>query len=285
DFLAEGETITQVYDVTVTDNIGTSHAETVTITLTGTNDAPVATDDFISVNDNFDVIANVFENLGNGLDSDVDQGATLSVTKINDDDSTIGSQTLLPSGAMVTLNADGSFIYDPNGVFDALNSGQSATDSFTYTIADEFGATDTATVNVTINGTDALTFGTPANDLLMGTDNNDILVGQGGSDVLIGAGGSDLFVYQSYGDRMDQIRDFEVGVDRIDLHEIFDNDPSIYSTEPTVDRFTEYVQLLQAGSHTEVRIDISGNMSDIFRPLITIENVTPDALSATDFVV
>src|SRR5262249_17364772 len=41
DFLAAGETLTIVYDVTVTSSGGVSLTQPVTITITGTNDAPV----------------------------------------------------------------------------------------------------------------------------------------------------------------------------------------------------------------------------------------------------
>ena len=43
--LAEGQTITQVYTVTVTDNNGAPVSQDVTVTITGTNDAPVITSD------------------------------------------------------------------------------------------------------------------------------------------------------------------------------------------------------------------------------------------------
>src|SRR5262249_52276997 len=41
DFLAAGETLTITYNVTVTDNLGASLTQPVTITITGSNDAPV----------------------------------------------------------------------------------------------------------------------------------------------------------------------------------------------------------------------------------------------------
>ena len=41
DFLAAGQTLTVTYNITVTDNAGASSTQPVTITLTGTNDAPV----------------------------------------------------------------------------------------------------------------------------------------------------------------------------------------------------------------------------------------------------
>ncbi len=43
DFLAKGETLTVVYDVTVTDNNGASSTQPVTFVITGTNDTPVIT--------------------------------------------------------------------------------------------------------------------------------------------------------------------------------------------------------------------------------------------------
>ena len=58
----------------------------------------------------------------------------------------------LASGAFVTLNADGSFTYDPNGSFEALDTGETDTDSFTYRATDGDGGTDIATVRITITG-------------------------------------------------------------------------------------------------------------------------------------
>ena len=40
--------------------------------------------------------------------------------------------------------------YDPNGAFDGLTAGETATDTFTYTVSDANGGTDSATVNVTV---------------------------------------------------------------------------------------------------------------------------------------
>ena len=75
-------------------------------------------------------------------DSDPDVGDTLTVTSMNTS-GTVGT---------VTAWADGSFTYDPNGQFEYLEAGSSTTDSFTYTVFDGNGGTDTATVTITING-------------------------------------------------------------------------------------------------------------------------------------
>ena len=51
----------------------------------------------------------------------------------------------------VSINVNGTVHYDPNGQFQSLTQGQTATDSFTYTVSDGFH-TATATVTVTITG-------------------------------------------------------------------------------------------------------------------------------------
>ena len=51
---------------------------------------------------------------------------------------------------MVVNNGDGTFDYDPNGQFDSLTIGQTATDTFGYTLSDGNGGTNDAIVTVTI---------------------------------------------------------------------------------------------------------------------------------------
>ena len=84
-------------------------------------------------------------------DIDID-GDTLTVTQVNGSGANVGSTFTLPSGANLTVNAAGDFTYDPNGAFEYLDSGQRATDTFTYQIDDGNGGTETATVTVTITG-------------------------------------------------------------------------------------------------------------------------------------
>ena len=111
------------------------------------NDAVETTEDTVIT------AGNVFDNNGSGLDNDPDGGAFL-VTAVSG--GTLGTQLTLPSGALLTLNADGTFSYDPNHLFDYLpapGSGASnltITDTFSYTIT----GGDTATVTVTVSGVD-----------------------------------------------------------------------------------------------------------------------------------
>ena len=55
-------------------------------------------------------------------------------------------------GATLTINPDGTINYDPGDLLDSLYNGDSTTDSFTYTMSDGFGGTDTATVTLNVDG-------------------------------------------------------------------------------------------------------------------------------------
>ena len=52
----------------------------------------------------------------------------------------------------MTINADGTLTYNPNGAFDVLQVGDTDVDTFRYTISDQNGATDTALVRVVVSG-------------------------------------------------------------------------------------------------------------------------------------
>ena len=117
--------------------------------------------DPVAQNDSFMVDADaalngedVLADNGNGEDSDPD-GDPLTVTAVNGEAADIGSEIALPSGALLTLNDDGSFDYDPNGAFDDVPAGEMETDSFTYTIDDGKDGTDTATATITVKGTES----------------------------------------------------------------------------------------------------------------------------------
>ncbi|QEL18583.1 beta strand repeat-containing protein [Limnoglobus roseus] len=65
----------------------------------------------------------------------------------------VGTPYTLTSGATVTLNADGTFTYDPNSAFESLAVGETATDSFTYRFTDANGVAQDATITLSILGT------------------------------------------------------------------------------------------------------------------------------------
>ncbi|ODG98676.1 hypothetical protein A4S05_07840 [Nostoc sp. KVJ20] len=76
---------------------------------------------------------------------------SLRVTAIDGKEVVVGTAITVNSGALITLNADGSLTYDPNAQFESLAVGESASDSFTYS-ANNGKLNNTASVNLTING-------------------------------------------------------------------------------------------------------------------------------------
>ena len=120
--------------------------------MNATNTAPDDNDDNLVVNANVVLSGSVFSNNGNGIDEDAVDGDSISVTQVNGVITGVGTQITLTSGALLTLNTDGSFSYNPNDVWDGLKAAETANDSFSYLITDANGQTDSATVNITING-------------------------------------------------------------------------------------------------------------------------------------
>ncbi len=143
--LAVGETALDDFTYTIIDSQGKTDTASVTITVTGVNDAPVAVDDdFTTTEDTVLASGNVL-----AADSDI-EGQSLIVSAVSG--GSVGSEFSLPSDALLTLNADGTFNYDPNGQFETLAVGETALDDFTYTIIDSQGKTDTASVTITVTG-------------------------------------------------------------------------------------------------------------------------------------
>jgi VCBS repeat-containing protein len=123
----------------------------ITITINGANDGPVAADDFLTVGED-DTVPTAGNVLTDGADTDID-GDTLSVTAVEGEAGFVGSELVFTgSGALLTLNSDGSYVYDPNGKFEYLGADESAIETFTYTVSDGNGGSDTATVSITVNG-------------------------------------------------------------------------------------------------------------------------------------
>ncbi|MCC1494328.1 FG-GAP-like repeat-containing protein [Cognatishimia sp. F0-27] len=122
--------------VIVNDGTDPSAALLRTISVTAIEDAPVAQDDVVSTDAQTAVTAaSLFADNGSGADIDPEGGA-LTVSAVNGEATNVGGQITLASGALLTVNSDGTFDYDPNGAFENLSDGATATESFTYTITD-----------------------------------------------------------------------------------------------------------------------------------------------------
>ena len=142
DSLAPGETRQVTFSYTATDSFGaTSQPANFTITITGTNDAPVATGDYsISLTDT------------SASDSFAPIEGQLTATDVD-------SANLVWSGSangrfgQLIVNADGSYRYTADAAaVNALHAGETAAESFTVTVTDSLGATDSRVINISLTG-------------------------------------------------------------------------------------------------------------------------------------
>ncbi|MGK7939127.1 MAG: type I secretion C-terminal target domain-containing protein [Crocosphaera sp.] len=219
----------------------------------------------------------------------------------------LSSDTTLPVGSDLTITltvTDDSgvervdVLFDVNGDGDTDDTGEIlqasmiAPDTFEVTFTDVAGVAGADGVrsvlmvakdiheNVELETLDITPTGTNQQDNLLGTSNDDVFIGMSGADNLTGNGGSDTFVYNSFRDGIDTITDFGVD-DFIDLSAIFSG-PNYGSSTP----FEDYVELVQVGADTQVRVNPVGDMlSGVFSNLITLENVTANDLNASNILV
>src|SRR5262249_5075694 len=162
DFLAAGETLTITYNVTVTDNTGVSLTQPVTITVTGSNDAPVLAADVSGPHTTTQAV----QTSGTLTFTDVDLSDhhTVSTSVV----STTWSGATPPSGidavlagalSATTADSTGSgsglivFTFGAADALDFLAAGQKLTITYNVTVTDNNGASSTQPVKITVIGT------------------------------------------------------------------------------------------------------------------------------------
>ena len=160
--------------VMVRDAAGNTAMDSLDIRITDT--APVAVHDTNSIKDTGMSVS------GDVLSNDVLGADTPVAVTVGNTNGQYGS---------LTLNANGQYTYtvNPNNAaVKALNGGETLKDSFTYTVTDADGDKSTATLDITINGTDA-------DKAVIGKNGGDNITGGTGNDALIGdAGGYRLII-------------------------------------------------------------------------------------------
>jgi VCBS repeat-containing protein len=125
--LGAGQSVQDVFTATVTDDIGAAAQQDVTVTVTGTNDAPVVTQNTV-----LEVLQDTPFSGVLGA-TDVDSAGPLVFT----------SGSLAPSNGTVQINPDGSFEFTPVSGFLGI-------DRFSYEVSDGDGGVTTGTVTVEI---------------------------------------------------------------------------------------------------------------------------------------
>jgi VCBS repeat-containing protein len=141
--LGAGQTATDIFSYTIADAAGLTSSATVTMTITGINDAPVVIADVAAAQEDttLTVTGKVLTN-----DSDVDQGTVLSVAN---------ADVFAGSRGQLTLNSDGSYSYtldNTSQTVQSLAAGQTVTETFAYQTTDGLVATP-STLTITIAGT------------------------------------------------------------------------------------------------------------------------------------
>ncbi|MFJ3052635.1 retention module-containing protein, partial [Pseudomonas nitroreducens] len=158
--LAEGETQVVQVPYTVTDEHGATSTATLTVTLTGTNDAPVALPGAATTEENTVLNGQV------PAASDVDGSVT-------------GYQLATGVGqgnGSLSFNPDGSYSFNPGKDFDSLAQGETRDVTFTYQAKDNNGAlSDPQTITITVTGTNDAPVAQPGTAT---TEENTVLNGQ-----------------------------------------------------------------------------------------------------------
>lgn len=175
-FLDKGETITLSFTVKVIDNSGTANnndTEVVTITIVGTEDAPIAVADTNWVKEDTNLVAtgNVLQTIdhsgapsgpfGDNADTDVDANDTVTVGAVEGSSANVGA-TINGTYGKLVLNSNGSYTYTlytqaENAAAYALVQGLSDTqtlqESFNYSATDGNSSVP-STLTITVFGDD-----------------------------------------------------------------------------------------------------------------------------------
>ncbi len=132
--LGAGQTVTEVYTITIDDGHGATTTQQITVTIRGTNDAAVLSADAAVLTE---------------TDAALSTGGTLTITDVDNAASFVAQAATDGLYGTFTVGAAGTWSYVADSAFDGLNAGQSLSETFSVFAVD---GTQTS-VQVTINGT------------------------------------------------------------------------------------------------------------------------------------
>ena len=149
--LKQGATVTEVFTYTTIDVNGATSSSILTITVTGTNDRPVITSDALAATGELTEQGTADPTApatvtGTLTATDVDADATQSWS-IAATNGTYGTISVDPSTGQWTYTLDNS-----RAATQALNDGDTRTETFTARVTDEFGAYSEQVITVTVHG-------------------------------------------------------------------------------------------------------------------------------------
>ena len=140
--LPAGQSATDTFAYIVQDANGGTASGLVTITITGVNQPPVASDVVLTLNENSGANVVAPPLLAAALDPDTGDRARFTISAVN------------PAGArgQVQLLAGEVLTYNPDGAFPNLSKDDTADDAFEFTVTDGNGGFSTARAAVRIVG-------------------------------------------------------------------------------------------------------------------------------------
>ena len=149
--LDAGDIVTDTFNYTVSDGQGETDIATITITITGINDAPVADNETGSVN--ISQTLTVTDGSSDLLDGDTDADGSASlrvssiVTTASGSATAVNLGTAYNSGCTSVTGDYGTLRIGADGTYQYIAGSSAGTDVFTYTLSDGT-ATDTATFTI-----------------------------------------------------------------------------------------------------------------------------------------
>lgn len=137
--LAAGEVLTQTYMVLVDDGNGGTVSQSIDVTITGSNDAPVVQGVTADASEDGAPVTGAFS--ADDVDGDDDAGSlTYTITSS-------------PASGSVVNNGDGTFSFDPGTDFQGLAEGEVQEITFGYAATDSHGAATPGSVTIRVTGT------------------------------------------------------------------------------------------------------------------------------------
>ena len=204
--LGSGDTLTETIQVTAQD--GT--AQNIVITINGTNDAPIASDNTLLLRQR-----NSYTFKGGDFGfSDENSGDTLhsiAITALPASGSLTLNGTVVAAGQVISAADIANLVYTAPATNDNLRS------SFTFTVSDGSLSSNSQTFNLNIRGASS-------QNLLTGSDNAEIIVGSNLSETIDASAGNDIVIGDDAGavtvnlssdfiSRANQIRSPDITVD------------------------------------------------------------------------
>lgn len=150
DFLGAGETILFQYKLDVTDGDGARSTAFVPVALTGSNDAPTATD--FQANIRIGEVSTTAANLLTHV-TDLDAGDVARIVSVNGMYFGENTSIFLPTAAgSVKINHDGSYSFLPSFENESIASSESVPVNLQFQVVDGAGSTATANALLNVSG-------------------------------------------------------------------------------------------------------------------------------------